>query len=77
MTYQAKPNTGSLFKNQKKVKETHPNMTGAALIGGVEYWVSAWTKDGQKGKWISLSFTPKEYKAGIKESKNDLGDIPF
>lgn len=60
MAYQHKENTGSLFKNEKKEKDTHPNMTGTALIGGVEYWVSAWTNDGQKGKWQALAFKPKE-----------------
>ena len=60
MAYEQRELQGSLFKNEKKEKDTHPNMTGSALIGGVEYWVSAWTKEGAKGKWQSLAFKPKD-----------------
>lgn len=60
MAYEQKDNTGTLFKNDRREKETHPHAKGSALIDGVEYWVSAWTKDGAKGKFQSLSFQPKE-----------------
>ncbi len=42
-------NSGALFTNDKREKETHPHYQGKATIGGVEYYVSAWVKDGQKG----------------------------
>ncbi len=58
MAYEQRDNSGSIFKNEKKTTDNHPNMTGKCLIGGVEYWVSAWTKDGTKGKWQSLAFKP-------------------
>ena len=53
-------NRGVLFKNDRKEKDTHPNMKGSINVEGVEYWVSAWTKEGQNCKFISLSLTPKE-----------------
>ena len=53
-------NRGVLFKNDRKEKDNHPNMKGSINVEGVEYWVSAWTKEGQNGKFISLSLTPKE-----------------
>ena len=53
-------NRGVLFKNDRKEKDTQPNMKGSINVEGVEYWVSAWTKEGQNGKFISLSLTPKE-----------------
>ena len=53
-------NRGVLFKNDRKEKDTHPNMKGSINVEGVEYWVSAWTKEGQNGKYMSLSVTPKE-----------------
>lgn len=65
MAYEIKELTGSLFKNEHKEKDTHPNLQGSALIGGVEYWVSGWTKARDKGdKWISLAFNVKEAKTG-------------
>ena len=60
MAYEQRPNTGSMFVNTKKETETHPDRTGTALIGGVEYWVSGWIKTGSKGQWLSLAFKPKE-----------------
>lgn len=62
MAYEQKPNSGSLFKNDKKEKDTHPDYTGNALIGGEEYWISAWLKEtkGGKKKFFSFSFKPKE-----------------
>lgn len=63
MAYELKDGQGSLFKNDKREKDTHPHATGTAMIGGVEYWVSAWTKEGAKGKFQSLAFKPKVERA--------------
>jgi hypothetical protein len=60
MAYELKDNSGSLFRNEKKETDKHPNATGTVMVGGVEYWISAWTKDGAKGKFQSLAFKPKE-----------------
>jgi hypothetical protein len=60
--YEQKPDTGSLFANDKREKETDPQAKGSALIGGVEYWVSAWTNTSQKDgkRYQSLRFTAKQ-----------------
>lgn len=63
MAYETKPDSGSLFKNDKREKDTHPNAKGSALIDGVEYWVDAWTNTAQDGrKYQSLKFKRKEAK---------------
>lgn len=52
---------GALFKNQDKEKDTHPDYKGTINVGGVEYWLSAWLKESQKGvKYMSLSVKAKE-----------------
>lgn len=48
-------NSGVLFKNDRKEKDTHPDYKGRIDIGGTEYWLSAWLKDGAKGKFMSLA----------------------
>lgn len=63
MAYEQRELSGSLFKNEKKTEDKHPNAQGSCLIEGVEYWVSAWTKDGAKGKWQSLQFKRKDQQA--------------
>jgi len=53
-------NSGALFKNDRKEQERHPDMKGNATIDGVPYWISGWTKTGQRGKFLSLSFQKKD-----------------
>ena len=74
--------SGSMFKNQKKLTDNHPNMNGSALIDGVEYWLSAWTKTDKNGnKWQSLSFTkkdqPKTREQAEKAAADMDDDLPF
>ena len=53
--------SGSLFRNNKRDKDTQPNARGDAMIGGVLYEISAWTKKDKNGNpWQSLAFKPKE-----------------
>lgn len=79
-------NRGILSRNERKEKDSHPDMKGTINIDGVDYWLSGWTKtkkDGS-GKFLSLSVEPKEQKAPAKpaakrpskvEEMDD--DIPF
>lgn len=61
MTFEARDNSGSLFKNQKKEKDTHPDYTGNGTIDGKQYWFSAWIKtDRNGGKFMSMAFKAKE-----------------
>lgn len=53
-------NRGALFYNDRKTTDNHPDRTGTINIDGVEYWLSAWDKEGQKGPYISLSVKRKE-----------------
>ena len=49
MAYETKDNTGSVFQNERKEKDTHPDRTGSAKIGGVDYWVNGWIKQDRNG----------------------------
>lgn len=62
MAYEQKDMSGSVFANDKGDNDKRPDMKGSAKINGVEYWVSAWKRNGDKGEWLSLSFTKKEAK---------------
>lgn len=79
--YQPKDDSGSLFKNDKKEAENHPDYKGNALIDGIEYWVSSWintSKDGKK--YMSLKFNAKDeqgQKATKKIQEELSDDIPF
>lgn len=58
MAYQQKDMEGSLFKNDKREKDSHPHMQGSCTIDGVKYWISAWTNgwEGGKDRWQGLKF---------------------
>jgi hypothetical protein len=82
MSFQHKPETGSLFKNDKRESDSHPNARGSALIDGVEYWVDAWTNDGTKGKWQALKFkrkeaAPEQRQAARSSAPDQDDDIPW
>ena len=51
---------GVLCKSDRKERDTHPDYKGSINADGVEYWLSAWMKEGAKGKFMSFSLTPKE-----------------
>lgn len=66
MTEYDNNNRFSLFKNDRKEKDTHPDLTGTINVEGVEYYLNAWTKEGKKGKFISGSIKLKEAKSAPK-----------
>lgn len=60
MTEYDNTNRGVLFKNDRKESDKHPDYKGNVNVNGVEFWLSAWIKEGAKGKFMSLSIQPKE-----------------
>jgi hypothetical protein len=70
MTEYSNENRGSIWKNEKKDKDTHPDFTGSLNVNGQDYWVSAWKrKEGANPKAPALSFTvkPKEEQQSISQ----------
>ena len=59
-------NSGILTRNDKGGNENRPDYRGSINVDGVEYWLSAWIKEGREGtklagqKYMSLSVQPKE-----------------
>lgn len=88
--FETKPNTGSLFANDKKREgKQDADYRGSALVGGVEYWLDAWVNTAQSTgkKYLSIKLkakdgqaaapiaAPKPAPAAAAEDFND--DIPF
>lgn len=73
---------GSLFRNDRKEKETHPDYTGSCQIKGVEYYMNAWVKESKAGKkYFSFSFKAKDapvQSANTVAVTDDMeDDLPF
>lgn len=90
MAYEPRDNSGSVFQNDRKEKDAHPDRAGSAMVGGVEYWVNGWLKKDKNGRpFLSLAFKPKGEKSqpttskmqprgSMKDSAPDMDDeIPF
>jgi hypothetical protein len=80
MAYEMKEGSGSLFKNDRKTTETHPDFTGSIMVNGKEHWFSAWVKEGKKGKFFSVSIGKVKEPMGFKAAGADEivdSDLPF
>lgn len=80
--YVPKDNSGSLFVNDKKERESQPDRRGSARIEGVDYWVSGWVKKKEDGTaWMSMSFQRKDAATPAPKAQpaqSDMDDeIPF
>jgi hypothetical protein len=79
-------NRGVLFKNEDKQSDKHPDYKGNINVGGKEFWLSAWIKEGKKGKFMSLSVKAKEDRQQKQQAQTPRSpggiaemdeDIPF
>jgi hypothetical protein len=68
-------NSGILFRNDDKTKDSDRDYKGDATVSGVKYWVSGWIKQGKRGKFLTLSLTPKEQRTAPAERHSD--EVPF
>ena len=71
MAYTPKEGSGSLFKNERKATEKHPDYTGSIMVNGKEHWLSGWVIEGKKGKYFSVSIGKEKTPQGFKAAGSD------
>jgi len=65
-------NSGVIFRNEDKSKDTDRDYRGSATIDGREFWVSGWVREAKNGsKFLKFSFKPKD------APKEKAGSTPF
>ena len=80
MAFEQRDNSGAVFVNDRKEKDTHPDRAGSATIGGVEYWISGGLKKTKAGDpYLSLAFKPKQETPDKSKSRTDdfNDEVPF
>jgi hypothetical protein len=86
MAFELKEGQGTIFKNRRKEKETHPDWSGELKLGGKIYYISMWDKESEKaGPWFSVSTKEKTFKeikekvekAEVKGRSDFEDEIPF
>ena len=80
MAYIPKEGSGSLFKNDRKTTENHPDYTGSIMVNGREHYLSAGVKEGTKGTFFSVSIgKEKEAKGFTTKGADEIVDseLPF
>lgn len=58
--FEHKPGTGSLFQNDRKQKDNHPDWKGEININGTIYEIASWWKEGKRGGFHSLQVSEKK-----------------
>jgi len=71
-------NSGMLARNERRMNDRQPEYSGSINVDGVEYWISAWVKEGKPGgkmegkKFFSLALTPKD-QGGNRQASRSVG----
>ena len=71
MAYELKEGSGSLFKNDRKEKETHFDYKGSIMVNGKEQWLGAWIKEGKNGKFFILAIGKEKERSNFKAKGDD------
>jgi hypothetical protein len=61
MAFEIEDNSGSLWVNERKTSERHPDRTGTVMVDGKLYFLNGWLKKTKDGKaYLNLTFKEKE-----------------
>lgn len=77
MAYETREMSGSLFPNNKPDKGPNsPVYTGKAMIHGQLLYISAWVKEKNGKKWMSLAFNEPQSKFDQRAPQGSDFDAP-
>jgi uncharacterized protein (DUF736 family) len=75
MAFEQRDLSGSLFRNDKKSSDKHPDYKGVVMVRGEEFWLAGWIKTGQNGKkFMSLALTAKSDQRQSSSSRTTQND---
>jgi hypothetical protein len=69
--------SGILFRETDKKSEKSPDYTGKLTLGGEEYRLAGWIREGKKGKFLSLKVSTYDDAPARKAQQEADSEIPF
>lgn len=69
--------SGLLFPERNKKSEKAPDYTGKLTMGGTEYRLAGWKREGTKGTFLSLKVSLPGDERRPRAGREDDDTIPF
>ena len=61
MSYEVRDQSGTMFRNKRKERDSHPDWSGDGMVNGQLVWLNAWEKKDKNGNlFYSFSFKNKQ-----------------
>ena len=87
-TYTPTEGKGTIFKNDRKEKDAHPDWRGTAMVNGALVEIALWEREGRRGTFYSISPARERQAAAPQPAREapagpaytngtDDDDIPF
>jgi len=76
--YEHRENSGSLFRNDRKEQDKHPDYRGSCMVNGQVLEMAAWIKEASSGtKFMSIKFSEPRERVEVQQPASDTENIPF
>ena len=88
-TYTPTEGKGTIFRNDRKERDTHPDWRGTAMVNGALVEIALWEREGKRGAFYSVGISParerqaaapqpaREAPPGRGGAVDDSDSIPF
>lgn len=84
-TYTPSEGKGTIFRNDRKAADNHPDWRGTAMVNGALVEIALWSREGKRGEFYSVSISnarerqpqPQREAAPRREEAPMTDDIPF
>ena len=77
MAFEQRDMSGILFENDKGDNDKRPDYRGTITMGGTQYELAAWFKQGKNGKFLSLNVSLPGDDRRPRAGQPDDDLIPF
>ena len=70
-TYTPAEGKGTIFKNDRKTADNHPDWKGTAMVNGALVDIALWSRDNAKGPFFSVGISPARERTAQPAPRQD------